>query len=246
MSVYHGTKFGFVQSAVYDQMGVTLEGRLANASDINLCDAYSIGEENGIGVGLGVTLSAISGVVKPGINSEQVKLPTTSSLASDFAGILVRTDTGRTDANGRNYMGYKEMGTVLRKPRVGGRIWVKAYNTITAGSNLYWIIANRVNSAQPVGGFAGSAITGTVGGVSVTDTVQLTEVRVVTGASAGGLALIEMDVAPNTSAHAAATYQEKLTAGDFVAIDSDTNTITTTYTAGTGITIGDDGEISAS
>ena len=246
MSVYHGTKFGFVQSAVYDQMGVTLEGRLANASDINLCDAYSIGEENGIGVGLGVTLSAISGVVKPGINSEQVKLPTTSSLASDFAGILVRTDTGRTDANGRNYMGYKEMGTVLRKPRVGGRIWVKAYNTITAGSNLYWIIANRVNSAQPVGGFAGSAITGTVGGVSVTDTVQLTEVRVVTGASAGGLALIEMDVAPNTSAHAAATYQEQLTAGDFVAIDSDTNTITTTYTAGTGITIGDDGEISAS
>lgn len=48
-----------------------------------------------------------------------------------------------------------------------------------------------------------------------------------------------------TSSDAAATYQEKLTAGDFVAIDSDTNTITTTYSAGTGITIGNDGEISA-
>lgn len=255
MSVYHGTKFGFVQSAVYDQMGITLEGRLANASDINLCDAYSIGEENGIGVGLGVSLSAISGAIKPGINSEEIKLPTTSSLASDFAGILVRTDTGRTDANGRNYMGYKEIGTVLRKPRVGGRIWVKAYNTITAGSNLYWIIANRVNSAQPVGGFAGSAITGTVGGVSVTDTVQLTEVRVITGASAGGFALIELDVAPNTSvdlssyetsAHAAATYQEKLTAGSNVAI-SDENVISATdtkYTAGTGIAISDQNVIS--
>ena len=255
MSVYHGTKFGFVQSAVYDQMGVSLEGRLANASDINLCDAYTIGEANGIGVGLGVSLSAVSGAIKPGINSEQVKLPTTSSLASDFAGILVRTDTGRTDANGKNYMGYQEVGTVLRKSRVGGRIWIKAYNAITAGSNLYWIIANRVNSAQPVGGFAGSAITGTVGGVSVTDTVQLTEVRVITSAAAGELALIEIDVAPSasvdlssyeTSAHAAATYQPKLTAGDFVAIDADTNTITTTYTAGTGVTIDENGEISAS
>lgn len=255
MSVYHGTKFGFVQSAVYDQMGVSLEGRLANASDINLCDAYSIGETNGIGVGLGVTLSAISGAIKPGINSEQAKLPTTSSLASDFAGILVRTDTGRTDANGRNYMAEKEMGTVLRKSRVGGRIWVKAYNAITAGSNLYWIIANRVNSAQPVGGFAGSAITGTVGGVSVTDTVQLTEVRVISSAAAGELALIEMDVAPNasvdlssyeTSAHAAATYQPKLTAGSNVAI-SDENVISatdTTYTAGTGIEISAENVIS--
>lgn len=44
---------------------------------------------------------------------------------------------------------------------------------------------------------------------------------------------------------AASTYQEKLVAGDFVAIDADTNEITTTYSAGTGITIGADGEISA-
>lgn len=255
-SIYHGTKFGFIQSAVYDQMGVALEGRLANASDINLCDSYSIGEANGIGVGLGVSLSALSGAIKAGINSEEAKLPTTSSLATDFAGILIRTETGRTDANGKNYMGNKEIGTILRKARVGGRVWVKAYNTITAGGNLYWIIANRVNAAQPVGGFAGSAITGTVGGVSVTDTVQLTECRVVSGASAGGLALVEMCVAPNasvdlssylTQADAADTYQPKLTAGKFVAIDADTNEITTTYTAGTGIAIDSDtGEISTS
>lgn len=48
-----------------------------------------------------------------------------------------------------------------------------------------------------------------------------------------------------TTADAASTYQEKLVAGDFVAIDADTNEITTTYSAGTGITIGADGEISA-
>lgn len=46
-----------------------------------------------------------------------------------------------------------------------------------------------------------------------------------------------------TSADAASTYQPKLTAGDFVDITD--NTITTTYSAGTGISIGDDGKISA-
>lgn len=188
MSVYHGTKFGFVQSAVYDQMGIALEGRLANASDINLCDAYSIGEANGVIVGRGVALSSISGAKKPGINDYKVVLPTSSSVATDFAGILVRTDTGRTDADGNNYMGYQEQGTVLRSARVGGRIWVKAYNTITAGGSIYWIIDNSVNSAQPIGGFSGSAISASTD----VDTVQLTNVRVVSGASAGGLALIEL------------------------------------------------------
>lgn len=46
-----------------------------------------------------------------------------------------------------------------------------------------------------------------------------------------------------TAADAATTYQEKLTAGDFVDITD--NTITTTYSAGTGITIDSDGKISA-
>lgn len=239
MSVYHGTKFGFVQDAVYDQMGISLEGRLANASDINLCDAITIGESAGIGVGLGVSVAALSGAKKPGINDTQLKLPTSGSTAADFAGILVRTDTGRTDANGKNYMGYKEIGTLLRKERVGGRIWVKAYNEITTGGKLYWIINNTQDSDEPIGGFAGSAITN--------DTVELSGVRVVAGAAAGKLALIEVGVSDGllTSADANAKYQAKLTAGDFVAIDSDTNTITTTYSAGTGISISADGEISA-
>ena len=239
MSVYHGTKFGFVQSAVYDQMGVSLEGRLANASDINLCDAVSIGEENGIGVGLGVAVATLSGAIKPGINSEQLKLPTSESTAADFAGILVRTDTGRTDANGNNYMGYKEVGTLLRKERVGGRIWILAQDAITTGGNLYWVIADTANSGKKIGGFVGTAV--------ANDTVLIPGVKVVAGAAAGKLALIEVGVSAGymTSADAADKYQEKLTAGDFVAIDSDTNTITTTYTAGNGITISDDGEISA-
>lgn len=184
MSVYHGTRFGFVQSNVYDQMGVALAGRLANASDINLCDAYSIGETAGVGVGLGVALSSIANVKKAGINDYEVKLPTSESTATDFAGILVRTDTGRTDAEGNNYMGYQEVGTVLRSARVGGRIWVEAQDAITTGGSLYWVVADSAGTGKKIGGFRGAAVQN--------DTVQLTNVRVVAGAAAGGLALIEL------------------------------------------------------
>lgn len=184
MSIYHGTKFGFVQSAVYDQMGVSLEGRLANASDINLVDAISVGETAGIPVGLGVTVSALSGVAKPGINDTKIMLPTSSAAATDFFGIVVRTETGHTDANGVSYMAHEEMASVLRATRVGGRIWVKAQAALTTGGNIYWIKSNTTSHGLTVGGFTGTAIT--------SDTVQLTNVKVLTGASAGGLALIEL------------------------------------------------------
>ena len=184
MSVYHGTKFGFVQSAVYDQMGVSLAGRLANASDINLCDAVSVGETAGIGVGLGVAVSALSGAIKPGINALELKLPTSSSTAADFAGILVRTDTGRTDADGNNYIGHKEIGTLLRKERVGGRIWIEAQGAITAGAPLYWVIADTASTGKKIGGFVGTA--------AGSDTVELSNVKVLTSADAGKLALVEL------------------------------------------------------
>lgn len=248
MSVYHGTKFGFVQSAVYDQMGVALAGRLANASDINLCDSLTVGEANGIGVGLGVSIAALSGVKKAGINAEQIKLPTGASTAADFGGILIRTDTGRTDAEGNNYMGYQEMGSVLRAARVGGRVWVKAEGALTAGSNIYWIIADTANSGKKIGGFTGTAVSN--------DTVLLEGIKVVSSAAAGELALIELGIDSAgagvdlsgylTKAEAAESYQAKLTAGDNVAI-SDENVISatdTTYTAGTGIEISDENVIS--
>lgn len=240
MSVYHGTKFGFVQSAVYDQMGISLAGRLANASDINLCDAVSVGETAGIGVGLGVCIASLSGAKKPGINDTQLKLPTAASTDADFAGILVRTDTGRTDADGNTYMGYQEIGTLLRKERVGGRIWIKAEGNITTNGSLYWIVADTANTGKKIGGFMGSNVSG--------DTVLIPGVKVVAGAEAGKLALIEVGVSAGyaTNASVASAYQPKLTAGANVAI-SDENVISatdTTYTAGTGIEISDANVIS--
>ena len=76
--------------------------------------------------------------------------------------------------------------------------------------------------------------------------------------SAGDLAIVNIipgklmsdavnaDYVSSAISTALTAYQPKLTAGDFVAIDADTNTITTTYTAGTGIEISAAGEISAS
>ena len=183
--IYHGTKFGFVQSTVTDQMGVALEGRLANASDINLCDGISAGED--IPVGYGVVKSALSGAVKAGINDEQVKLPTSSAKATDFAGIVVRTDTGHTNTDNVSYTAKEEIATVLRADRVGGRIWVKAQGAITTGGSLYWVVDDDSGSELTAGGFTGSAVS--------QKTVELANVKVVAGAAKGGLALIEVGVA---------------------------------------------------
>ena len=184
VGIYQGTKFGFVQTAVYDQMGISQEGRLANASDINLCDGVSVGEANGVGVGLGVSFAALAGVKKAGINDTKCVLPTAGTAEDKFAGIVVKTDTCRTDENGRNYIAEAEIASVLRSDRVGGRIWVKAQEALTAGAPIYWIIANTTGHGLAVGGFTGTA--------HGADTVALTKVRVTAGASAGGLALVEV------------------------------------------------------
>lgn len=182
--IYHGTKFGFIQSAIYDQMGVALEGRLANASDINLCDSIAVGEADGIGVGYGVVIGTLAGAVKAGVNDQKVTLPTGTATAADFGGIVVRTDSGRTDANGKTYLAQNDIASVLRAKRVGGRIWVKAQGAITTGGDIYWVIADDAGAELTAGGFTGSAVS--------QKTVKLTDVRVVAGAAKGGLALIEL------------------------------------------------------
>lgn len=182
--IYHGTKFGFVQETVTDQIGVALEGRLANASDINLCDGVSAGEN--IPVGYGVVYSALAGALKAGINSEQVKLPTASAQAADFGGIVVRTETGHTNTDGVSYTAEKEIATVLRSDRVGGRIWVKAQSAITKGGDLYWVVADDADAGLKAGGFAGSLV--------ASKTVKLSGVKVISGAAKGDLCLVELCV----------------------------------------------------
>lgn len=176
--IYGGVPFGAIQTNFYDQQETSADGRLAYASDIDLCDAISVGEEGGVGVGYGVKIVALSGAAKrPGINDQQIILPDSSSTAADFGGMVIRTMAGNTGADGENYMREKSMATVLRKERVGGRIYVRMADAFTAGASAYWRIAERVpNSNVKVGRLCGAAITGqgTTPAVAATGTVTFT------------------------------------------------------------------------
>lgn len=177
--IYGGVPFGAIQTNFYDQQETSADGRLAYASDIDLCDAISVGEDGGVGVGYGVKIVALSGAAKrPGINDQQIILPDSSSTAADFGGMVIRTMAGNTGADGENYMREKSMATVLRKERVGGRIYVRMADAFTAGASAYWRIAERVpNSNVKVGRLCGAAISGqgTTPAVAATRTVTFTE-----------------------------------------------------------------------
>lgn len=177
--IYGGVPFGAIQTNFYDQQETSADGRLAYASDIDLCDAISVGEDGGVGVGYGVKIVALSGAAKrPGINDQQIILPDSSSTAADFGGMVIRTMAGNTGADGENYMREKSMATVLRKERVGGRIYVRMADAFTAGASAYWRIAERVpNSNVKVGRLCGAAISGqgTTPAVAATGTVTFTE-----------------------------------------------------------------------
>lgn len=177
--IYGGVPFGAIQTNFYDQQETSADGRLAYASDIDLCDAISVGEEGGVGVGYGVKIVALSGAAKrPGINDQQIILPDSFSTAADFGGMVIRTMAGNTGADGENYMREKSMATVLRKERVGGRIYVRMADAFTAGASAYWRIAERVpNSNVKVGRLCGAAISGqgTTPAVAATGTVTFTK-----------------------------------------------------------------------
>lgn len=177
--IYGGVPFGAIQTNFYDQQETSADGRLAYASDIDLCDAISVGEDGGVGVGYGVKIVALSGAAKrPGINDQQIILPDSSSTAADFGGMVIRTMAGNTGADGENYMREKSMATVLRKERVGGRIYVRMADAFTAGASAYWRIAERVpNSNVKLGRLCGAAISGqgTTPAVAATGTVTFTE-----------------------------------------------------------------------
>lgn len=177
--IYGGVPFGAIQTNFYDQQETSADGRLAYASDIDLCDAISVGEEGGVGVGYGVKIVALSGAAKrPGINDQQIILPDSSSPAADFGGMVIRTMAGNTGADGENYMREKSMATVLRKERVGGRIYVRMADAFTAGASAYWRIAERVpNSNVKLGRLCGAAISGqgTTPAVAATGTVTFTK-----------------------------------------------------------------------
>lgn len=183
--VYMGTAFGAIQNEVFDQPAAGVHGGLYAASDINLCDAISVGEANGIDVGLGVVASAIasakiSGKIS-GINDLEAKLPTADNAA--IYGFVIRTQAGCTDASGKNYVPEKRQATVLRYDRVGGRFWYKMPAAFTQNSKVY--IA-----------YTDDAAAGGKGHLTVTTedskNVELNKLKIRNSGAAGDLALIEI------------------------------------------------------
>lgn len=179
--VYMGTAFGAIQNAVFDQPAAGVHGGLYAASDINLCDAISVGEANGIDVGLGVVASAIASAKISGINDLEAKLPTSESDA--IYGFVVRTQAGCTDASGKNYVPEKRQATVLRYDRVGGRFWYKMPDTFTQDSKVY--IAYTDNAAAGGKGHLTVA-------AEDSKNVELTKLKIRNSGSKDDLALIEI------------------------------------------------------
>ena len=179
--VYMGAAFGPIQNAVFDQPAAGVHGGLYAASDINLCDAISVGEANGIDVGSGVVASAIASAKISGINDLEAKLPTRGSDA--IYGFVVRTQAGCTDASGKNYVPEKRQATVLRYDRVGGRFWYKMPDAFTPASKVY--IAYTDDAAA--GGKGHLTVM-----TEASKNFELTKLKIRNSGSAGDLALIEI------------------------------------------------------
>lgn len=187
--VYMGTAFGPIQKAVFDQPAAGVHGGLYAASDINLCDAISVGEANGIDVGLGVVASVVASDIASdiasakisGINDLEAKLPAATGAA--IYGFVIRTQAGCTDASGKNYVPEKRQATVLRYDRVGGRFWYKMPNEFTTTSKVY--IA-----------YTDDAAAGGKGHLTVVDEAdknfELTKLKIRNSGSKNDLALIEI------------------------------------------------------
>lgn len=174
MATFNGTPIplGQIQSSYSDQMATALAGQLYSESDINLTDSVLVDEADGIVCGLGVEKAIDSTVQRPGVNDTTISLPDGTEGASDFAGVVIRPfsafSNSANDARIRDNFG----AMLLSAERVGGRVWVTAYNGATAGAAPYWRIkATDTGDTTPIGGFSGTAISSTVAAVAASGTV---------------------------------------------------------------------------
>lgn len=180
--VYMGTAFGAIQNAVFDQPAAGVHGGLYAASDINLCDAISVGEANGIDVGCGVVASAIASAKISGINDLEAKLPAAADAAAIY-GFVIKTQAGCTDASGKNYVPAHRQATVLRYDRVGGRFWYKMPAEFTPASTVYIAYTDDATA----GGKGHLTVT-----TETSKNFELTKLKIRNSGSKGDLALIEI------------------------------------------------------
>lgn len=106
-------KNGFVQDTYADFMGQAVNGMLANASDVDLCDGLYVGDVEKAYAGR--CYGNDHGVLK-------------ALTATDEPVICVFTQSMDSDTDGNFYDG---VAKCLRSARVGGRVWVEVTATGT-------------------------------------------------------------------------------------------------------------------
>lgn len=163
----------FGQTEYFDQMATALPGARVFASDNHLTDAYIVAPtvgDDGLIAGIGVAASKSADFIRPGINQLQVGLPTATSTAADFEGIVYRNQQMGTNLKGQACAMAGDMCNVMRGDRVGGRIWgLLTDGSIDIAGTVYWIIKDTTNHGKPIGSFAASDMGG--------DAIALTNVR---------------------------------------------------------------------
>jgi hypothetical protein len=159
MTVYTGADHQPVQTGVVNQMGTALPGDLAFPNDNNLLDMCPMGESAGIVCGRIVSLRPVSSLWATGLTPPQragisnygiMSLThgetdtddgTVADAVGDIAGVLIRSNSVRTNSDGLPQVNYNEIGTVLRKGANGRRVWVDcgAVSNMAVGNTAYVI-----------------------------------------------------------------------------------------------------------
>ena len=190
-SGYRGTVGGAVQTSYTDQPGIAVPGMLAFASDLNFCDAYVVGEANGIAAGRGVKVAAITDSISGQIPNQSIKLPESGDTNAVFAGIMIYDDSMQSDENGVPGWAEGRMARVAKPGRAGARVFVKAVEAVdhtSASVNL--VVAGGSDGIYKAGEFAPAALAGSA---AAGYSVSLSAVaRWISSSAAGGVACIEL------------------------------------------------------
>lgn len=180
---FRGNIGGSVQSNYTDQPGVGVPGMLAFASDINFADAVFIGEEDGIAAGRGVIFDdndPSTSLQRPDVSAN---LPSSTTVFTDFKGIIVFDEQMQSDANGVPGWANSRVGRVLRNNRAGGRIYVIARILInhTIHNVHLQIVAD---GGVAVGEFSPALVAG--------KSILIPNAKWITSAVVGDVAMIEL------------------------------------------------------
>lgn len=194
-NLYTPVRDGFVQDTYVDQMGSAYVGMLAYPSDFNICDTFIASPDvdpDGLLAGIGVVEAQAIDPPRPGVNEALVDYPAAGATAADFAGVHIRNQQMGTNSAGHPCHFGGDTLNVLRRERVGGRVWVMLSNGATEWKGTaHWIVSDTTGHGHQIGSFSASAITG--------DTINLTFMKFlgVFTAPVGGYtpALVELTVA---------------------------------------------------